>query len=88
MEGTLTYPRNIAKPYLLDPGHGVPKLFTEERCWNDEGLIRVEGFAGYGIFVYRTAAGILDSVKRYIFNNWFDDSMPHLNIAVDCAEQL
>ena len=63
-------------------------LFTVDGCCDEKGHIRVEGYAEYERFVYRTAAAILDGVKRDIFDNWFDDSMPHLNIAVDYAEQL
>ena len=88
MEGTHTYPRKAVRPYLLHPAHGAPLLFTLAGCCDEEKHIQVEEFAEYARFVDRTAAVFLDCVKQGVFVSWFDDSMPHLDNAVDYAEQL
>ncbi|MFZ5523231.1 MAG: hypothetical protein ACOY9D_03985 [Pseudomonadota bacterium] len=78
MEVTLTYPRNSDRPFLFMPAG----------CSDQEQHIRVAGFAEYVKFADRNNGSILTRSRQAKFAGGSDDNVPHLDNAVDYAEQL
>jgi hypothetical protein len=87
MEGMLTYPRNFKRSFLLRPANGA-SFFPAIGYCDEEEHIQVGGFAEYTKFVDRTAGDLLAGAKQGIYASVFDDSMLHLDNAVDYSEQL